>query len=497
MPVLFNSLHFLLFFPVVTLIYFVLPQRTRWVWLLAASYYFYMSWNPRYALLIAFSTMITYASGLLMAWEEKCNRPHKVNRKKIWVALSFLINIAILTFFKYFDFLINSLNGIMQILGMRILNPGFDILLPVGISFYTFQALSYTVDVYRNEIPVEKNLARYALFVSFFPQLVAGPIERSANLLRQINEPHAFSFENLRHGLVHMLWGYFQKMVVADRIAIVVATVYDHPEAYAGFPIIVATMLFAFQIYCDFSGYSEIAKGAAQIMGFDLMTNFRSPYFATSIQGFWRRWHVSLSTWFRDYVYIPLGGNRGSKAFKYRNLMITFLVSGLWHGASWNFVFWGGLHGFYQIVGDWLKPYKIRVYQYFHIKDTALSFRLGKVLMTFALTCFAWIFFRAAGLHAAVHMIRGIFATFNPQVLVDGSLYTLGLPQSDFILAVLAIIVILIVDYSRQKVSLISFLDRQNLPLRWIVYLGLLFAVLVFGYYGPQLLSSQFIYFQF
>jgi len=342
---LFNSIDFLIFFPIVTIAYFLIPHRFRYLWLLFASYYFYMCWNPKYALLMATSTVITWASGILIdRANNKKNKTEqeKTKEKKLWVALSFISNLAILFFFKYFDFALANVNAVLAQFNFELIQPAFDVVLPVGISFYTFQALSYTVDIYRKEIYAEKNILKYALFVSFFPQLVAGPIERSKNLLVQFNKEHHFDYKRVKNGLLLMLWGFFMKLVIADRVAMVVDQVYNNYTQYAGFEIAIATVFFAIQIYCDFGSYSNIAIGAAQVMGFTLMENFRQPYFSKSVAEFWRRWHISLSSWFRDYLYIPLGGNRKGKVRKYINLMIVFLTSGLWHGASWHFVVWGG-----------------------------------------------------------------------------------------------------------------------------------------------------------
>ena len=326
---LFNSYYFLIFFPIVTLIYFLIPQKIRYIWLLIASYYFYMCWNAKYALILLFSTAVTYASGLLIARaNDKIEDEKKRTRwKKIFVALSFIINLSILFLFKYFDFAVENINRVLSALNMQLLNPTFDVVLPVGISFYIFQALSYTVDVYRKDVEAEKNFLKYALFVSFFPQLVAGPIERSKNLLSQVHEKHYFDAQRVKEGLLLMIWGGFQKIVIADRVAIVVDTVFNKFPEYGGMYIVVAAILFAFQIYCDFAGYSTIAIGAAKVLGFNLMENFNCPYYSMSVAEFWRRWHISLSSWFKDYLYIPLGGNRKGKLRKYINLMIVFLVS--------------------------------------------------------------------------------------------------------------------------------------------------------------------------
>lgn len=345
----FNSIHFMIFFPIVVLGYFIITQKYRWIWLLAASLYFYMSWNPKFVILILTTIIITYLSGIGIS---KADKEGKLLKKKMFAVFSVLSNLTILFFFKYFDFVVDSINYLLGMMNVKLLTPSFDVLLPVGISFYTFQALSYTIDVYRKEnFRVERHLGRYALFVTFFPQLVAGPIERSENLISQFYEEHYFDYQRVKSGLLLMLWGLFEKIVIADRTAIIVNQVYNNLNQYTGFEIVVATIFFAIQVYCDFCGYSDIAIGAARVMGFHLMTNFRQPYFSQSIKEFWRRWHISLSSWLRDYVYIPLGGSRCSRVKKYRNLMITFLVSGLWHGANWTYVVWGG--GFMEPIRFW------------------------------------------------------------------------------------------------------------------------------------------------
>ena len=341
---LFNSLEFLIFFPIVVAAYFILPKKLKQFWLLIASYYFYMCWNAKYIFLIFFSTVITYGSGLLLEniktlpVEEK----RRTRYKKLTVAFSFLLNLSVLCYFKYMNYFFSVIAAVFHAAHIELNVPAFDILLPVGISFYTFQALSYTMDVYRDEIYAEKNFFQYALFVSFFPQLVAGPIERSKSLLKQFARPTRFRYDAVREGLLLMMWGYFLKLVIADRCAVLVNRVYGDYTSYKGFQLIIANVLFAFQIYCDFEGYSQLAIGSAQVLGFHINENFRTPYLSTSVRDFWQRWHISLTSWFRDYLYIPLGGNRKGKLRKYFNIMIVFLVSGLWHGASWHFVAWGG-----------------------------------------------------------------------------------------------------------------------------------------------------------
>lgn len=375
---LFNSLDFMIFLPIVLLVYFVIPDKIKHIWLLIVSYYFYMCWNAKYALLILFSTIITYFSGLIIekikrqSWDER----KKLKYKKIVVALSFVINLGILFYFKYINFTLDLISKVFKLINVSISMPAFDIILPVGISFYTFQALSYTMDVYRDDIYAEKNFLRYALFVSFFPQLVAGPIERSKNLLKQLAVPHRFDFELAREGLLLMLWGFFLKIVLSDRIAIFVDTVYGDYNTYAGWYLVIATILFAFQIYCDFSGYSIIAMGAAEILGINLMENFNAPYLSTSVSEFWRRWHISLTSWFKDYLYIPLGGSRKGKIRKYLNKMTVFLVSGLWHGASISFVVWGGLNGFYQVIGEVLQPMRDKLVQLLRLNRDSIGHKL-------------------------------------------------------------------------------------------------------------------------
>lgn len=331
---LFNSLEFVLFFPIVVLLYFILPFRYKNYWLLFTSYVFYMSWNPIYGLLLFGCTFITWGAALLL---EKCGKRRCV---VLWMAL--LAVFGILFYYKYMDFLLINAGMLLAQFQINVVIPKFDIILPIGISFFTFQAAGYLIDVYRGEIYAERNFFRYALFIAFFPQLIAGPIERSKNLLKQLDKVYSFDYIRVRRGLLMMLWGFFLKLVIADRCALFVDTVFENLQDYSGISLILAASLFSVQIYCDFMGYSTIARGAACVIGYHLMENFRQPYFSLSMKEFWHRWHISLSTWFRDYLYISLGGSRVNVWQRYLNLMLTFLVSGLWHGANWNFVLWGG-----------------------------------------------------------------------------------------------------------------------------------------------------------
>lgn len=497
---LFNSIQFLIFFPIVLLIYFILPIKVRYLWLLVASYYFYMCWNAKYAILIMLSTVITYLSGLLLEKTKKSNlnEVRAAKLKKIIVAISFVINLSILFYFKYFNFVFELLSKAFNKINIQLNMPVVDVLLPVGISFYTFQALSYTMDVYRDEIYAEKNLFRYALFVSFFPQLVAGPIERSKNLLKQLAEPRKFDFANLREGMLLIIWGYFQKLVIADRIAIFVDTVYGDFNQYGGWYLIVATILFAVQIYCDFSGYSTIAMGTAKILGIQLMENFDAPYFSSSVAMFWRRWHISLTSWFKDYLYIPLGGSRKGTIRKFINKMIVFLISGLWHGASLSFVVWGGLNGIYQVIGEIIKPFKNKAMKKIGLIENLLCYRLLSVCITFILVDFSWIFFRANRLRDALLIIKQIVTIKNQWILFDGSLYKCGLGISEFWLMMFSVMVLMISDFCKHKgVVIRKIIMNQDGWFRYIFIAISIMIVMVFGKYGPAYDSANFIYFQF
>jgi len=497
---LFNSIDFIIFFPIVVLLYFVIPKKMRYLWLLAASYYFYMGWNAKYALLLAFSTLITYLSGLLLDYinRKELVEAKSVFYKKIVVASSVLINLGVLCFFKYVNFATHLLVNAFSQMGIILDVPAFDVVLPVGISFFTFQALSYTIDVYRGEIYAEHNVFRYALYVSFFPQLVAGPIERSKNLIRQLATYTKFNFEKARDGLYLMLWGYFLKMVLADRIAVVVDTVYNNYEQYPGWFLIVATVLFAFQIYCDFAGYSTIAIGAAEILGINLIENFDAPYTATSVAGFWRRWHISLTSWFRDYLYIPLGGNRKGTVRKYLNRLIVFLASGLWHGAGLHFVAWGGINGLYQIIGEILRPIRTRIIKILHLTPESIGYKLYQALLTFMLVDVSWIYFRASSMKDANAILHSIIHAENPWILFDGSLYKLGLNDKNFRLMVICIIVLIFVDVlKRFGICIRKIIAEQDYIIRWLVVTFAVFFILSYGMWGPGYNESNFIYFQF
>lgn len=422
---LFNTVQYLLFLPVVVLIYYLLPYYVRYIWLLISSYYFYMQWNPAYVLLLFLSTLVTYIGALVMEYQKcKCSTNknyfsyvHK--KQKICLIVCIIFNLCILGIYKYTNFIIDCINLFLSYFHIGQFHIEFNILLPVGISFYTLQALGYLIDVYRGELFAEKNFLKYALFVSFFPQLVAGPIERSRNLLGQLQEHHSFQFYNIKKGVLIIIYGLFLKMVIGDRLSVIVDRVFLNTERFSGFYIVIAVALFSVQIYCDFYGYSTIAKGSALLMGIHLMDNFIAPYYSKSIKEFWRRWHISLSSWFRDYLYIPLGGNRKGFKRKEINILLIFAISGLWHGASWGYVFWGILHALYQIIAGVLVevrnhlsgicgkiiPKTIRYCEKIEGTKT-FSIHLYQQISTYLLVSFAWLFFRAGSFSASIQIIE-------------------------------------------------------------------------------------------
>jgi len=477
---LFNSLHFLLFFPLVVGAYFALPQRFRWIMLLAASYYFYGSWKVEYLILIVFSTFVAYLTGIGIAGANSSTT------KRLLLSVSLLINLGILFTFKYFNFFSHSISATLQHFSIMHNLPELRFLLPVGISFYTFQVLSYTVDVYRGKIEPEKHFGIFALFVSFFPQLVAGPIERSTNLLPQLKKQFSFSYERVVSGLQLMLIGYFKKVLIADRLAIFVDQVYRSPHGYDATTLIIATYAFAFQIFCDFSGYSDIAIGSAKIMGYDLMNNFDRPYAAKSISEFWRRWHISLSTWFRDYLYFPLGGNKGSFSGWCRNISVVFVVSGLWHGANWTYVLWGGLHALYMIIErGWEKFIKKLLPSILNSVPPKLKNAVF-IVFTFHLVLFAWIFFRASTITDAFSIIQNIFSMKT----VDSAFVV---PYAQLALSAFFLIVLEIVHHVQGQQDARSMFAGKSRALRWSLYLIIVLLLLNIRPVAP----AAFIYFQF
>lgn len=468
---LFNSVAFLLFFPIVCIIYYSIPAsclKIRNFFLLVASYYFYMNWQPVYALLLLASTVITYFASIgIVHFRGEC-------QKKICMIVSLVLNLSILFLFKYFNFLATNINIGLHTSGLGIEIPKFHLLLPVGISFYIFQALGYTIDVFRGTTKVERYFPTYALFVSFFPQLVAGPIERSGNLLPQFKEIHRFDYETAMSGTRLMVWGFFLKLVLADRCGIYVDAIYNNVEAHNGGSYLVAALLFPFQIYGDFAGYSLIAIGVARVLGFRLMENFHRPYLAATIGEFWHRWHISLSTWFKDYVYIPLGGNRVGRVRNYCNLFATFVVSGIWHGANWTFLCWGALHGALLCIE---KALHVGAQKYLGVR------KFYHWAVTFVLVCFTWIFFRANNMSDAVSVIWGIFT--NPGVP--------KLEYANFIAIGMAMMILLVKELSDEYKWNFSVAESKSWVVRHVYIIFMLAYIILFGVLG----GDQFIYFQF
>ncbi len=487
---LFNSFHFAVFFPIVTAGYFLLPHRFRWAWLLAASCYFYSVFIPVYLLALFALIVNDYVSARGIERSQGATR-------RAWLFASLAGNIGLLAFFKYWFFLDANLAALGNLLGWNYSPTTLAFVLPIGLSFHTFQSIAYTVEVYRGTVPAERHLGILALYVMFYPQLVAGPIERPQNMLHQLRERHGFDYARVADGLRLMAWGFFKKMVVADRLAVHVNRVYGDPTAYDGLGLSVATVFFAFQIYCDFSGYTDIARGAARVMGFRLTLNFAQPYFATSVSDFWRRWHISLSTWFRDYVYIPLGGNRTGPARWQVNLMVTFLASGLWHGASWTFVAWGCIHGVFLVAAHWKSVVLQAVSARLRWVGRWSVPRAVKMAVVFGAVSFAWIFFRAEDLDSALyistHLFSGVDQLFGDRNAILGALRS-NLPvRNELIIIAGALSSLFAVEYLQERGMTRPVLLERPVWFRWTLYYGVLIAVLCFGVFE----QSQFIYFQF
>jgi D-alanyl-lipoteichoic acid acyltransferase DltB (MBOAT superfamily) len=476
---LFNSLEFLIFYPVVTLVYYLLAQKYRWVWLLAASCYFYMFFKPIYILILGGTIVIDYFVGL--------NLVKFQGQKRKWLLVASIIaNVGILAIFKYYNFFVDNMNSVLTTAGVHGKFSYLDILLPIGLSFHTFQAMSYTIEVYRGNQQPEKHFGIYALYVMFYPQLVAGPIERPQSMLHQFKEKKYFIEENVLYGLKLMLWGFFKKIVVADRLAVFVGNAYDNYVNQTGSTLLLATFFFAVQIYCDFSGYSDIARGAAKTMGFDLMINFRRPYLAANITDFWRRWHISLSSWFKDYVYYPLGGNKVALMKWCSNILIVFLLSGIWHGANWTFVIWGLIHGVVTIAHKLLvkleeKQGLTALKQLFSI----FSWKPLAVLLNFAIVTFAWVFFRAANVGQAFDILAKMFLHANQPAF--------GKTGGWMLLAFTGIIVVLAADMAEEYKLKYKLLFNKNAAIGMASALMLSLSILLFGIFR----NTSFIYFQF
>lgn len=487
---LFNSISFALFLPIVYLLYWYAckgKHAAQNLLLLAASYFFYGCWDPRFLMLLACSTLLDYASGLHIHWTSKRQS------KKVWLGISVAINLGLLAFFKYYNFFADSLALLLKQVGFEVHLPTLQIILPVGISFYTFHGLSYVFDIYRGKIEPRKNLIDYALFVSFFPLLVAGPIERATHLLPQLEKSRTWSTEKAADGLRQILWGLFKKVLIADNCAQYSASIFENQTHYSGGALLIGAFCFLFEVYGDFSGYSDIALGTARLFGIELLQNFSYPYFSRSISEFWTRWHISLSGWFRDYVYIPMGGGRAGKWRKARNVMIVFLLSGFWHGASFNRILWGGLHGLFMMPGILLNRAKK---DYRNIVASGRTFPGMKELLqmtgTLLLCTLALVVFRTLSLKEAADYLTRIMQT-SIRGELSGEMYQFWRDHIGWTLPMLLAILLITEWHNREHNFALQSMPRR-LPrgLRWLIYLGLIGSLFLFANR-----SRQFIYFQF
>ena len=479
----FNSGEFLIFYPVMLLLYFLLPKKLSRYSLLAMSCVFYLAWNVSLIWLILFTTAVSFVSSHII------ERTQKSAVKKACIAITLVACLGVLFFFKYYNFLAETFGWAIQQLGGGTYDFTLDLVLPVGISFYTFQTLSYVIDVYRGEEKAEKNFATFALYVTFFPQLVAGPIERPGNLLPQLKEKNKLTAENARIGLSKMAVGFFKKIVVADILAEFVNAVYNDAAGATGPALVVATVLFGFQIYCDFSGYTDIAIGCARVMGIKLMKNFDRPYKAHSIKEFWARWHISLSTWFRDYLYFPLGGSRCSKPRHMFNLFMVFFVSGLWHGANWTFVIWGLLHAIYRIVGELTGKKRKELYTKMGININSFWFRTLQKTVTFVLVCFAWVFFRANSLSDVATLLSSLATGWGD---IGASISSMGMNLAGALVAVLSLVIMTQLDILTERNEANgAIMSKTNVVYAvWAIAVAWILLLSVGG-------ASTFIYFQF
>jgi alginate O-acetyltransferase complex protein AlgI len=484
----FISSTYVVFFTIVVMVYFALSHRFRWGVLLVASYIFYGYWNITYTLLILFSTTVDYVVARQMA------NTTSATRRRVLLGVSLVVNLGLLATFKYYDFVMGSTVGALAWVGVTYMPASLGLLLPVGISFYTFQSMGYTIDVYRGRVAPERHFGIFATFISFFPQLVAGPIERAENMLPQFRQQVDFDDERAVSGVRLIFWGVVKKVVIADRLAIFTNVVYSNVQNHSGWSLVLATLMFGFQIYMDFSAYTDIARGSARVLGFELMENFRQPYLARSVRDFWRRWHISLSTWFRDYLYIPLGGSRVVFPRYLLNLFVVFVVSGLWHGATWNYVIWGALHGGYMVVEVLLEG--VRWVQRIPVWIRQAS----QTAVTFFLVMFAWIFFASPSAGQAFSAVENLFTGWSTSAASWEAAMRLFNPgllnrEIEMVLVFVTLAVVLIVDVLSERVRLGDLFAQRSLALRWAAYYS---GGVLIGFYLLYSVSTKtFIYFQF
>ncbi|MBC7553745.1 MAG: MBOAT family protein [Taibaiella sp.] len=489
---LFNSYAFLLFFPVVTILFFLLPHKFRWFHLLVASCIFYMYFVPIYIVILFGTIFIDYAAGIYIENAQGL-------RRKSFLVLSIITNVGVLAVFKYYNFFIENSNFVLENSHISYALPLLKILLPIGLSFHTFQAMSYTIEVYRGHQKAERHLGIYALYVMFYPQLVAGPIERPQNLLFQFHKEQHFDYDNAANGLRQIMWGLFKKVVIADRLSLFVNPIFNSPHSYSSTALFVGAAFFSFQIFCDFSGYSDIAIGCARLMGFTLMQNFNRPYRARNIANFWRRWHISLSTWFKDYLYIPLGGNRVSIPRWYVNIFIVFIISGLWHGANWTYIIWGALHGFYQVFGSVTEKVRRRFTDAIGLSRLPwLDVSLQKII-TFLLVTVAWVFFRASSVASSIYIVKKMPGVVPELIRAAGNRKLVvtelfgGLNIMSLLIAAGYIFFLEFVHHIEGDENIFEIIGRKKKTVRWATYMVFFIIIAYFGVFD----SRQFIYFQF
>lgn len=484
---LFQSVGFFVFLPIVFLLYWLLPQKYRWALLLLASYVFYLTWDVRYILFLLASTVISYAAAL---WMEKCT---ETSRKKLIFILSVILSLGALLVFKYAGFFHGTAAAVLGLFSVQLHPYTKALLLPVGISFYTFQSLGYLIDVYRGTVKAERHFGYHALFVSFFPQLLSGPIGRAKDLLPQYRTERSFSYAQATDGLKRMAWGFFKKLVVADGLAVYVDRVYGNLPAHQGFAMVLAVFFYAIQIYCDFSGYTDIAIGVAKLFGIDLKENFKLPYFSATIKEFWSRWHISLSTWFRDYVYIPLGGNRVSKPRHCFNLLVTFLVSGLWHGADWSFVLWGGVHGVGQIAETALgiKP----------VREKKRFTWLLRALPVFVFVSAAWVLFRAESVKDAGYVFAHLFTGIGSPLAYLKAGFTgasgIGMGKAAMLnTALFSLLPLAVLEFlaAKREQSVPEYISQKKTAVQWIIFIILVCLTVFLSQKG---VAAEFVYLQF
>ncbi len=479
---LYVSSLFLAFLAGLTLLYYVLPRRTQPYLLLVANLCFYAFAGPRALLYLLLLSLLSFFFALAIGQETA------LRRRKIWLCSYLVLGLGALVYAKFSLYLLRSLH---LYFGLPLFTV--PVLVPLGLSFFTLQAVAYVVDVYRQKIQATKNPIKFMLFMSYFPIIVQGPISRWDELSEQLWAKHPFDYTQVKQGALLLLWGFFKKLVIANRAASFADPIFASYERYSGFMVMMGILLYTLQIYADFSGAVDICRGASEMLDIKIRNNFDHPYFATSVKDFWRRWHISLSLWLRDYVYIPLGGNRRGRWRKHLNVFLTFLVSGLWHGVGFHYICWGGYHGLCQVLGDLLREPKDRLIKAVGLRSGAFSFRLGQQICTFILIAYSWLLFRANGLRAALHMTRSLFGTFYQKTL-----YMEVFPDGrELVVLMLATLLLFTVSCFQQKRALRDVLERQNLWFRWTVYLLLLFGSIIFGVYGQGYNASDFLYMQF